>query len=179
MTQDETDFLSRASAAFMTLDITVSNWKGTKIASDASLAAAAAQANADDRAGILSVRLLGQHQAELSEVNAAYTRVRTYLYENTLPSSNGQGGAKQKQGPRMVSTYKMPRVLGELKRLVKEANDLRDRFLVRYDSLAADAKANSLGQWGADIDIPDASEAPRPVGVPKPSTSAAPVTSSV
>lgn len=141
-------YIDNAIKGLMTLEVYIPRWDGVAKLKQGGRKAAA-DVGANQSAARLYVDLLGSHQRKLKKVLAAFAKIRTYLYENTLPlNANGAG---QKRGPRILPTVRVPEVYGNLVNLKEEADQELEQFLAQYDELRALAIANDMGGWSSEV----------------------------
>jgi hypothetical protein len=151
-----TSVVAQAANLFMTMQVSISTWKATS-KHDKALAVAASAAQVKGDYGRLYVDMLGPYQAKLKEVVAEYTKIRTYVYENTEATSP-KGGDVQAKGDRLVPTALVPKIIADLKELIADADDALGNFLDSYDSMIESVRAeHELGDWG-NIDFPSRDE---------------------
>lgn len=86
--------------------------------------------------------LLAGNEAKLKETAAAYTRIRTFFYEATVPWTTASVGAMK--GDRLISTAESINFLGDFARLKNEATASLNEFLQEYDALVQNS-SSSLG----------------------------------
>ena len=91
--------------------------------------------------------LLAGNEAKLKETAAAFTRIRTFFYESTVPWTTASVGAMK--GDRLISTQKSITFLGDFARLKNEATVVLNEFLQEYDALVTNTSASLGGLYNA------------------------------
>ena len=126
---------------FLLASLNVRIWSGKKTDKNATQELLADKGAIANAASVVKVLLAG-NDAKLKETAAAFTRIRTFFYENTSPWTTSSIGAMK--GDRLVSTVTSITFLGDFARLKKEAEKVLLEFLNEYDKAVANA-AVSLG----------------------------------
>ena len=157
------DLIQNAANSFMLISVSLSKWSGVAQVKDGS-AQAAVQAGANPEAYRGYINLLGAHHSELKKVNGAFNKLRTYIYENTLPFSQ-QEFDKQQRGQRLIAISRVPEVLANLQSLKDEAQTLLTDFLAEYERLVYIARSQDMGSWAIELDHPSADEVSDKFGI--------------
>ena len=122
---------------YLLADLVVRIWSGRKTDKEASLELTANK-NAVSNAATVVKNLFAGKDAELKDTHAAYTRIRTWFYSKTVPWTTQTVGAMK--GSRLISTFDSIDFMSEFAKLKKEAEDVRDELLVKYDQLVSDVQ---------------------------------------
>lgn len=136
---------------YMLAKLQVRIWSGKKT-DQAATAELLADKGAVANAAAVVKQLLAGNDAKLKETAAAYTRIRGFFYESTVPWTTASVGAMK--GDRLISTQKSITFLGDFARLKNEATVVLNEFLVEYDA-AVQSTAVSLGGLYNPAEYPD------------------------
>jgi len=126
---------------YMLAKLNVRIWSGRKTDKAASAELLADKGAVANAAAVVK-QLLAGNDAKLKETAAAYTRIRSFFYEATVPWTTASVGAMK--GDRLISTAESINFLGDFAKLKNEASVILNEFLQEYDS-AVQASAVSLG----------------------------------
>ena len=126
---------------FLLATLNVRIWSGKKTDKNATQELLADKGAIANAASVVKSLLAG-NDAKLKETAAAFTRIRTFFYENTSPWTTSSVGAMK--GDRLVSTATSITFLGDFSRLKNDADKVLSEFLKEYDKAVANA-ALSLG----------------------------------
>ena len=126
---------------YMQAKLHVRIWSGRKTDKGATAELLADKGAVSNAASVVK-NLLAGNDAKLKETAAAFTRIRSFFYENTAPWSTASVGAMK--GDRLISTVKSITFLGDFAKLKNEATTILNEFLSEYDA-AVQASAVSLG----------------------------------
>ncbi len=126
---------------YMLSRLNVRIWSGRKTDRNATVELLADKGAVSNAASVVK-NLLAGNDAKLKETAAAFTRIRSFFYENTVPWTTASVGAMK--GDRLVSTVKSITFLGDFARMKNEAMTALNEFLQEYDA-AVQASAVSLG----------------------------------
>ena len=126
---------------FLLATLNVRIWSGKKTDKTATQELLADKGAIANAASVVKSLLAG-NDAKLKETAAAFTRIRTFFYENTSPWTTSSIGAMK--GDRLVSTQTSITFLGDFGRLKNEADNALTEFLNEYDKAVSNA-ALSLG----------------------------------
>ena len=126
---------------FLLATLNVRIWSGKKTDKNATQELLADKGAIANAASVVKSLLAG-NDAKLKETAAAFTRIRTFFYENTSPWTTSSIGAMK--GDRLVSTATSITFLGDFGRLKNEADNALNEFLNEYDKAVSNA-AVSLG----------------------------------
>lgn len=139
---------------YMLAKLNVRIWSGRKTDKSASAELLADKGAVANAAAVVK-NLLAGNDAKLKETNAAFTRIRSFFYENTVPWTTASVGAMK--GDRLVSTLKSINFLGDFAKLKNEAITALNEFLLEYDN-AVQASAVSLGALYDSAQYPSKAE---------------------
>jgi hypothetical protein len=126
---------------YLLATLNVRIWSGKKTDKNATQELLADKGAIANAASVVKSLLAG-NDAKLKETSAAFTRIRSYFYENSSPWTTSTVGAMK--GDRLVSTASSITFLGEFARLKKDADLILTEFLSEYDAAVANAQL-SLG----------------------------------
>lgn len=126
---------------YMLAKLNVRIWSGKKTDKAASAELLANKGAVANAAAVIKLLLAG-NDAKLKETTAAYTRIRSFFYEATVPWTTASIGAMK--GDRLISTVKSITFLSDFAKLKNEAKAILNEFLNEYDN-AVHASAISLG----------------------------------
>lgn len=126
---------------FMLAKLNVRIWSGRKTDKSATAELLADKGAVANAASVVK-QLLAGNDAKLKETTAAFTRIRSFFYENTAPWTTASVGAMK--GDRLISTVKSITFLSDFAKLKKEAETVLNEFIQEYDA-AVQASAISLG----------------------------------
>jgi hypothetical protein len=126
---------------YMLAKLNVRIWSGRKTDKAASMELLADKGAVANAAAVVK-QLLAGNDAKLKETAAAYTRIRSFFYEATVPWTTASVGAMK--GDRLISTAESINFLSDFAKLKNEASVVLNEFLQEYDS-AVQASAVSLG----------------------------------
>ena len=126
---------------FLLASLNVRIWSGKKTDKNATQELLADKGAIANAASVVKSLLAG-NDAKLKETAAAFTRIRSFFYENTSPWTTSSIGAMK--GDRLVSTVTSITFLGDFARLKKEADNALIEFLNEYDKAVSNS-ALSLG----------------------------------
>jgi len=126
---------------YMLAKLHVRIWSGRKTDKNATVELLADKGAVSNAASVVK-NLLAGNDAKLKETAAAFTRIRSFFYENTAPWTTASVGAMK--GDRLVSTVKSITFLSDFAKLKNEAIVVLNEFLNEYDA-AVQASAVSLG----------------------------------
>lgn len=127
--------------SFLLATLNVRIWSGKKTDKNATQELLVDKGAIANAASVVK-QLLAGNDAKLKETAAAFTRIRTFFYENTSPWTTSSIGAMK--GDRLVSTATSITFLGDFARLKNEADTILTEFLNEYDKAVSNA-AVSLG----------------------------------
>lgn len=136
----QNDMADTLSANYMLSSLTVRTWSGRKTDRNATIELLESKGASADAASVVKSLLAG-NDGELQDTRAAYARIRTWFYANSLPWTTQDG----QRGDRLVGTAQAMTFLRDFVRLKTEAEKARDRFVETYDAAVSNA-AVSLGQ---------------------------------
>ena len=122
---------------YMLTDLVVRIWSGRKTDREAGLELTANK-NAVSNAASVVKNLFAGKDAELKDTHAAYTRIRTWFYSKTVPWTTSTVGAMK--GSRLIATVDSIDFMGEFAKMKKDAEEVRDELLDKYDSLLAEVQ---------------------------------------
>lgn len=126
---------------YMLAKLNVRVWSGRKTDKNATMELLADKGAVANAASVVK-NLLAGNDAKLKEAAAAYTRIRSFFYEGTVPWTTASVGAMK--GDRLISTAKSITFLSDFARLKQEAVNALNDFLNEYDAAVANS-AISLG----------------------------------
>ena len=126
---------------YMLAKLQVRIWSGRKTDRNATMELLADKGAVANAASVVK-NLLAGNDAKLKETAAAYTRIRSFFYEGTVPWTTASVGAMK--GDRLISTAKSINFLSDFAKLKSEATTALSEFLNEYDA-AVQASAVSLG----------------------------------
>lgn len=139
---------------YMLAKLHVRIWSGKKTDKSASAELLADKGAVANAAAVVK-KLLAGNDAKLKETSAAFTRIRSFFYENSVPWTTASVGAMK--GDRLVSTVKSITFLGDFARLKNEATTVLNEFLSEYDA-AVQNTAISLGSLYNSAEYPSKGE---------------------
>jgi len=128
------------SSNYMLASLTVRTWSARKTDKDATADLLAQKGAASDAASVVKSLLAGNDK-ELKDTQAAYARIRTWFYANSLPWTTDDG---RQRGDRLIGTAQAMTFLRDFANLKTSAEKARDKFMLVYDSAVSNA-AVSLG----------------------------------
>ena len=137
-TQDLGDLLS---SNYLLASLNVRIWSGRKTDKAATQELLADKGAVSNAASVVKSLLAG-NDTKLKEVTAAFTRIRTFFYENSSPWTTSSVGAMK--GDRLISTAASITFLGAFANLKKNADTILTEFLGEYDAAVQNASV-SLG----------------------------------
>jgi hypothetical protein len=126
---------------FMQAKLHVRIWSGRKTDKKASAELLADKGAVANAAAVVK-NLLAGNDAKLKETSAAFTRIRSFFYENTAPWTTASVGAMK--GDRLIATTKSINFLSDFAKLKNDAITVLNEFLQEYDA-AVQNSAISLG----------------------------------
>lgn len=126
---------------FMLAKLRLPIWSGRKTDKEATAQLCADKGAVEGAASVI-VELFAGRDAKLKETRSAYTRIRTWFYDQTSPWTTTSTGSRK--GDRVVATANSIDFLTDFAARKKEAELVRDEFLQEYDQLVQD-QINSLG----------------------------------
>lgn len=134
-TDNRDKFVTTAAGAFMLIDVSIGKrtmqQRLPKTVEEQVLRILAAKGELEPGVMSLPINLFGPHHTDfLSQVVAPRNKLRTYVYEATLPFSVSEG---QKRGPRLIPVARVPEFLQTVAKLVKAAEDALAGFMRSYD----------------------------------------------
>lgn len=128
------------SANFMLANLTIRSWSGKAKDKEAS-EELASQNEALSSAAEVVVSLLAGNDRQLRKCQAAYARIRTWFYANSLPWTSTEG----QRGSRLIGTVQAMTFLRDFTNLVSDAEVARQEFIDSYDS-AVQLQQTNLGK---------------------------------
>ena len=126
---------------YMLAKLNVRIWSARKTDKSATAELLADKGAVSNAASVVK-HLLAGNEAKLKETAAAYTRIRSFFYESTVPWTTASVGAMK--GDRLISTQKSITFLGDFAKLKNEATTALNEFLQEYDALVQNT-SSSLG----------------------------------
>ena len=126
---------------YMLAKLNVRIWSGRKTDKSATAELLATKGAVANAASVVK-QLLAGNDAKLKETAAAFTRIRSFFYEATVPWTTASVGAMK--GDRLISTQKSINFLGDFAKLKNDAIAILGEFITEYDN-AVQASAVSLG----------------------------------
>ncbi len=126
---------------YMLAKLNVRIWSGRKTDKAASAELLADKGAVANAAAVVK-QLLAGNDTKLKETAAAFTRIRSFFYESTVPWTTASVGAMK--GDRLISTQKSITFLSDFAKMKNEAITVLNEFLQEYDA-AVQASAVSLG----------------------------------
>lgn len=138
---EEKDLGELLASNYLLASLNVRIWSGKKTDKDATQELLVNKGAIANAASVVKSLLAG-NDAKLKETSAAFTRIRSFFYENSSPWTTNTVGAMK--GDRLVSTAASITFLGEFARLKKDADNVLAEFLNEYDQAVASASV-SLG----------------------------------
>ena len=126
---------------YMLAKLNVRIWSGRKTDKNATVELLADKGAVANAASVVK-QLLAGNDAKLKETAAAYTRIRSFFYEATVPWTTASIGAMK--GDRLISTQKSINFLSDFAKLKNDAITILGEFITEYDA-AVQASAVSLG----------------------------------
>lgn len=126
---------------YLLAKLQVSVWSGKKTDKTATRELLADKGAVANAAAVVK-NLLAGNDAKLKEAGAAYTRIRTWFYDRTVPWTTSSVGAMK--GDRLIATADSINLFGEFAKLKKQAEDAKLEFLNEYEQAVNDV-AQSLG----------------------------------
>ena len=129
------------SSNYLLASLSVRIWSGRKTDKAATQELLADKGAVSNAASVVKSLLAG-NDTKLKEVTAAFTRIRTFFYENSSPWTTSSIGAMK--GDRLISTAASITFLGDFANLKKNADTILIEFLGEYDAAVQNA-AVSLG----------------------------------
>lgn len=124
------------SSNYMLASLTVRKWSASKKDKTATHDLLIQKGAASNAASVVKSLLAG-NDAELRDTWAAYDRIRTWFYANSLPWTSDTSGAQR--GDRLVGTLQALEFLRDFAGLKADAEAARDKFLAVYDAAVANA----------------------------------------
>ena len=126
---------------YMMAKLNVRIWSGRKTDKSATAELLATKGAVANAASVVK-QLLAGNDAKLKETAAAFTRIRSFFYEATVPWTTASVGAMK--GDRLISTMESINFLGDFAKLKNDAIAILGEFITEYDA-AVQASAVSLG----------------------------------
>lgn len=126
---------------YMLAKLNVRIWSGRKTDKSATAELLADKGAVANAASVVK-QLLAGNDAKLKETAAAFTRIRSFFYEATVPWTTASIGAMK--GDRLISTAESINFLGDFARLKNDAITVLNEFITEYDA-AVQSSAVSLG----------------------------------
>ena len=145
MEEEEGSLGALLAGSFLLVKLTVRLWSGKKTDLEASRELNASKGADADASRVIKALLAGNN-AKLKDCTSAYTRLRTFFYDQTSPWTTSSAGAKK--GDRLVATAASIEFLTEFACREKEAVKARLAFVNDYDN----AVKNAVGSQGALYD---------------------------
>lgn len=139
---------------YMLAKLNVRIWAGRKTDKAATMELLADKGAVANAASVVK-QLLAGNDAKLKETAAAFTRIRSFFYEATVPWTTASVGAMK--GDRLISTVKSINFLSDFAKLKNEATVVLNEFITEYDA-AVQASAVSLGALYDSSQYPDKGE---------------------
>jgi hypothetical protein len=139
MTNELSDVLS---SNYMLASLTVRKWSARKKDNEATEELLTIKGATHNAASVIKSLLAGNDR-ELRDTHAAYDRIRTWFYANSLPWTTQEG----QRGDRVVGTQQAMTFLRDFARLKTEAEKARDSFLDVYDLAVANASVSMGGLY--------------------------------
>lgn len=124
---------------YMLASLVIPKWGGTK-KDDEATAELLRQKGAVGDAATVVKKLLAGNDKELEDCKAAFDRIRTWFYANSLPWTIGEGS---RRGSRLVGVTQVMTFLRDFANLKRQAEEALDKFLDVYD-VAVQNTATSL-----------------------------------
>lgn len=140
---DKSEISEVLSSNYMLATLTVRSWSGHKKDNEATAELLQSHGATANAASVVKSLLAGNDK-ELQDTRAAYSRIRTWFYANSLPWTSGDG----QRGSRLVGTTQAMTFLRDFANLKNDAEKARDDFLAVYD----DAVKNSAATLGSLYD---------------------------
>lgn len=126
---------------YMLAKLNVRIWSGRKTDKSATAELLTAKGAIANAASVVK-QLLAGNDSKLKETTAAFTRIRSFFYEATVPWTTASVGAMK--GDRLISTVESINFLGDFAKLKNDAITILGEFIAEYDA-AVQASAVSLG----------------------------------
>ena len=126
---------------YMLAKLNVRIWSGRKTDKSATAELLADKGAVANAASVVK-QLLAGNDSKLKETAAAFTRIRSFFYEATVPWTTASIGAMK--GDRLISTVESITFLSDFAKLKNEAIVILNEFITEYDA-AVQASAVSLG----------------------------------
>jgi hypothetical protein len=126
---------------YMLAKLNVRIWSGRKTDKSATAELLTAKGAVANAASVVK-QLLAGNDAKLKETAAAFTRIRSFFYEATVPWTTASIGAMK--GDRLISTLESINFLSDFAKLKNDAITILGEFITEYDN-AVQASAVSLG----------------------------------
>jgi hypothetical protein len=126
---------------YMLAKLNVRIWSGRKTDKSATAELLADKGAVANAASVVK-QLLAGNDAKLKETAAAFTRIRSFFYESTVPWTTASVGAMK--GDRLISTVESINFLSDFAKLKNAAIVILNEFILEYDA-AVQASAVSLG----------------------------------
>ena len=139
---------------YMLAKLNVRIWSGRKTDKSATAELLADKGAVANAASVVK-QLLAGNDAKLKETAAAYTRIRSFYYESTVPWTTASVGAMK--GDRLISTQKSITFLSDFAKLKNDAIVVLNEFITEYDA-AVQASAVSLGALYDSSQYPNKAE---------------------
>jgi len=130
------------SSNYMSADLSLSIWQGTKTDRRASEELETSKAATHGTAKVVKTLLAGNET--MKACTSAYGRIRTWFYRNTLSMGNGIYA---------IPTVNAMKFLGQFAKLHDEAVTARDELIAQYDDAVAEAQQR-LGNLFNPADYP-------------------------
>jgi len=140
MSETEEKLSDVLSANYMLASLTIRAWSA-KVTDKGATSELLASKGATSNAATVIKSLLAGNDKELKDCIAAYSRIRTWFYANSLPWTTADG---QQRGDRLVGTTQAMKFLRDFANLKTEAEKSRAHFLAAYQAATANA-SGSLG----------------------------------
>lgn len=149
MTDNKPNVLGDALASnYMLASLNVRNWQATKTDRNAARELTESKGADADAAKVVKKLLVGAEK-ELKEVQAAYTSIRTFFYQNSLPWTVTTTGALK--GDRLVAVMDSMNFLSKFASLKNQADQLLKDFVANhYEPAKQLAQAHAGGLWNED-----------------------------
>lgn len=126
---------------YMLAKLNVRIWSGRKTDKSATAELLADKGAIANAASVIK-QLLAGNDAKLKETAAAFTRIRSFFYEATVPWTTASVGAMK--GDRLISTVESINFLSDFAKLKNDAITILGEFITEYDA-AVKNSAVSLG----------------------------------
>jgi hypothetical protein len=137
--EEKVDVSNALSSNYMLASLYVPMWSGRKTDKAASAELNASKGAVANASSVVKNLFAGK-DAALKDTHAAYTRIRTWFYENTVPWTTNNVGAMK--GDRLIATVQSFDFLNDFAKLKKDAEAVKAEFLNEYDQLVQDVAQN-------------------------------------